>query len=568
MERRLLALGAGLTLVWAVGMARAQQVEPFEVQFSVDIGSDTELSDPQADGDEGFDPGDVYLWRSAPVTPPEEPGGRDGFKDDEYIFGQDPPPDPPFPPVVVPVGSGGEDDYRQFFDLDGHDEIDVDLREFGLPEIPEPVPEWPSPCIFLPEFVYVSFDDDQAPGWPWNDVPVTVPSASGLIYGASGARDEVVGMTVDLAAGWPPYPLLVPPAGVLDEVSIHASLTPNPDAGDPDDDDVDSLDVVRKHEDCPYWYFSPDHEAQMGLDPGDIYLVTPMGPVLIVDDVMNLGLPDGVDVDAFEFTWIEMPARQWAVLGVLFSVDEDDPVTPNVDESGGLNPNVIYYSILTGWSDVFLQEPLQDDVDAITIWLEELDVIPPQIVAAFTVADHSPGAGLVGLPIDLAAITSPAIRTESREEGVQQIDVVFSEPVDPATVDPSVVSVVGWVGGPPPVWITTSLDPTQTVMTINFNPPLPDQDTFTITIANTVTDLAGNPLAGDLDFNIRALQAEVSNSDPGPQVVNAIDLSKIRLNFGADVTIGDNAKYDIVSDGVINALDLSRCRMRFSNTAP
>ncbi|NIM51492.1 MAG: hypothetical protein GTO22_19970 [Gemmatimonadales bacterium] len=67
---------------------------------------------------------------------------------------------------------------------------------------------------------------------------------------------------------------------------------------------------------------------------------------------------------------------------------------------------------------------------------------------------------------------------------------------------------------------------------------------------------------------IRALQGEVDNAGASSQVVNALDLSSVRMKFSADVTVGDNAKYDIVSDGVINALDLSQCRMMFTHTAP
>ena len=54
--------------------ALGQAAELYHFEFSVDIGSDSELSDPQVDGNEGFDPGDVYLWQSAPVPA----GGRDG----------------------------------------------------------------------------------------------------------------------------------------------------------------------------------------------------------------------------------------------------------------------------------------------------------------------------------------------------------------------------------------------------------------------------------------------------------------------------------------------------------
>ncbi|NIM52800.1 MAG: hypothetical protein GTO22_26735, partial [Gemmatimonadales bacterium] len=54
----------------------------------------------------------------------------------------------------------------------------------------------------------------------------------------------------------------------------------------------------------------------------------------------------------------------------------------------------------------------------------------------------------------------------------------------------------------------------------------------------------------------------------GDGTVNAPDLSAVRMHFGADLTVADNAKHDIVSDGAINALDLSYCRIQFTHTAP
>jgi len=362
----------------------------YRFEFSIDIGSDTELSDPYADGDEGFDPGDVYWWQGPPVTPPQVPGGRDGFKDDQLIFGFDilpDPPDPANPPATrVPVGQGGMDQYWEYFDLDGHDQLDVPLIEFGLHGQPldMPVPMWDSLCIHWPEFLMVSFDDDMGPGWPAFDVPVTAPSPAGVLaYGTTQGRDEIIGVTLG------PPPMLPSPIvsvyPIADEITVHMSLRPNPDTADgTDDDDVDSLDIVPGQEPiCQFWYFSPDHEATGidpinggPLDPGDIYLVMPgSGPMVVVDDVYNLGIPDETDVDAFEFTWFEEPGMG-PVLAVLFSVDDDDPITP-WDESGGLDPRMIYVSFLIGFSFEATEEPLPDDIDALTIWRESLEVQQP-----------------------------------------------------------------------------------------------------------------------------------------------------------------------------------------------
>jgi serine protease len=347
-------------------------------EFSLDIGSDTELSDPFRDGDEGFDPGDVYLSQSAPVIPP----GRDGFKDDLVIFNFDPWPDPPDPGygTAVPVGSGSLQDYLNYFDLDGHDQLDVSLFEtewipYEYP-VEMPIPEFASACIYGPEFLVISFDDDMGPGWPMGDVPVSAPSPAGVTsYGSAVGQDEIIGLILTVPGGPPPYPLqqIYP---VMDEVGLHPSLAPDPDnVIEDEDDDVDSLDIVADCEECVHWYFTADHEAHLGLDPGDIYQVTPWGPFRLIDDVIHLGIPDETDVDAFEFVWLENPMDpSTRCLALLYSVDDDDPVTP-WDESGGLDPTMIFGSYLAGFSFP-VTDPLGDDVDALTSWYRPFEPQP------------------------------------------------------------------------------------------------------------------------------------------------------------------------------------------------
>lgn len=114
---------------------------------------------------------------------------------------------------------------------------------------------------------------------------------------------------------------------------------------------------------------SVDHEARLSYDPGDIYEVLPgFGATRVIDDVAHLGLSDDTDVDAFELVWLRHPQGTDKVLAILFSVDDDDPLTRNEDESGGLNPKMIYGSFLTGNHFPLLNMPLDDDVDGLTNW--------------------------------------------------------------------------------------------------------------------------------------------------------------------------------------------------------
>jgi hypothetical protein len=242
-----------------------------------------------------------------------------------------------------------------------------------------------STCVYEPRYLYWSYDDDMAPGWcapvpPGGDVPVTASSPAGMVYGTTAMADELIGATVVPAV---PSAVVTGPFGVASELMVALRLLANPDLGEHEDDDVDSLDAYTMQptgQGCPYWYFSADHEARWGppgaapLDPGDIYLgnhpLVP-GPVLAVDNT-QLGVPNGTDVDAFEFVVLPMPDYPVLALAVLFSVDEDDPQTPLVNESGLLNPNAVYVSFL---SPMAVPPPeflvLEDDVDALTVYPQE-----------------------------------------------------------------------------------------------------------------------------------------------------------------------------------------------------
>ena len=527
------------------GGAADGEVEDYEVtiqdqppdwafEFSLDIGSDIELSDPNTNGNEAADPGDVYRWQSAPIIPP----GRDGFKDDLSIFGMDPNPNPPdfaFPPATrVPVGTGGTiQDYPEFFDLDGHDQLDAEL--YGMEW---PIPQFDSPCVHDPVFLMISYDDDMAPGWPAADVPVTAPSPAGFVYGTTAGQDEIVGVNLAVAAA-PPFPVqAVYP--IADEVTVHPSMVPNPDFTEQDDDDVDSLDIVPSEADvCPYWYFSPDHEAHWGLDPGGIYLATVMvPPAQVIDEAFHLGLPEDTDIDAFEFTWIEDPDGAGGFyLGLLFSVDEDDPLTPlPVDESGGLDPTALYASIMTGSSWQF-SDPLGDDVDALTIWRESL--MPP--CNPLDVRSLKLHAGAVG---ELALNMGVKDGIEPRAGGADKLEIDLDD-------------ASGFLGGvvvncSPTAWtgtITTST--VGNMVTLWFSPPLSGQSYCQITL--------------DCGAQVCVRNCEADMNRNG--FTNTTDASQIKLRFGQTVTAA-NCEWDWDLSGAINTTDYSGAKLRFGYSAP
>jgi hypothetical protein len=365
-------------------------------EFSLDIGSDTEMSDPHQDLDEVFDPGDMYPWNG----PPLPPGGDDGFRDDALIFGVDfwpqAPDGPPSTTGALTCQSTGtpvdEALIGSRFDLDGSDTIGADLLTLIPPSRPLRNPillaQHPIDCVYRPNYLIVSLDDDEAGHYIGTPTTCSVPVNSQSLlsttpsrtYGQSLERDEVLAIAgLNLVS--PPSMHVIDAVGIRDEESLHASLYPNPSIGEQDDDDVDALDVDDAL--CDWWYISGDQEATgvdgggFNIDAGSIYRVNPLGgmPTKVIDDVTHLGLDEATDIDAFEFVWLPHPSVAGNALAMLFSVDADDPLTSLIDESGGLDPRQIYASFFDGThfpylgyenaTSTFVATPLDDNVDGI-----------------------------------------------------------------------------------------------------------------------------------------------------------------------------------------------------------
>lgn len=352
-----------------------------QMLFSLDIGSDAELSDPTLENDEVFDPGDAYAM-GGPLLPL---GGTDGLIDDTFWFVSDPNPNTPDgPPASTGAPTGSNFNpltvQTQYFDMDGLDNLDTDFRTLIYGPGNASIAPFPDACIHDTRFVFLSFDDDDSLHYVSpplaESVPVNSLSPLGAsIFGTTGGKDEVI--EVDFSATVPAIQLFSFP--IYDESMVHPNMIPNPDAANQLDDDVDALDFTPSPTACPYIYFSVDHEAtyidpNIGnpLDPGSVYMALSGGVLEIVNPVTHLGLLPGVDVDAFEFVWLYDVGPNRMGLALLFSVDDNDPLTP-ADESGTLDPATLYYSFLNGWSAPFCLTPMADDVDGISTWTNSLN---------------------------------------------------------------------------------------------------------------------------------------------------------------------------------------------------
>ncbi len=364
-------------------------------EFSLDIGSDAEMSDPNADGDEVFDPGDLYPWGGAALGP----GGADGIRDDALIFGADywpqaPDGPPPVTGALTCQSTGAPIDdvlLGSRFDLDGSDALGQDLVPL-IPPGPLPSPIFLAQhnigCVYRPDNLVVSFDDDDPSHYigsttGYCGIPVDSSGEfdSRPTFGTTQARDEILGIVGVPSVAATVSTQVIGTYPVLDEANLHIDLDPNPDFDEADDDDVDALDAAAAN--CDWHYFCSDHEAtgQSGgfnLDAGGIYRVNPLGgsPVKVVDEFIHLGLDEATDIDAFEFVWLPHPSGGGDALALLFSVSLDDWLTVGIDEDGGLNPRQLYGSFLDGTyfdylgyetpGGMLVPTPFDDDVDALT----------------------------------------------------------------------------------------------------------------------------------------------------------------------------------------------------------
>ena len=347
------------------GIAGVQSIE-----FSVDIGSDAEKSDPTADSNEVFDPGDAYVSSQVPLPS----CGADGSRDDNFYQGFDCFPNAPDCPVPAstraPVGSGFPLPLVEssFGDMDGLDNLDVQLEQFLYGPGTPGIGYFLSTCINDAEYLYVSYEDD-SPELFTNNVTPSVPVNSQPAYVPQTYSTEIFGLAMWGGGVYPKSPAME--WNYLTESQLHINLAPNPTGSDVNDDDVDAIDI--RDNTCSEWYFSLDHEAHgcvAGLNPGAIYRATNAGPVLIVDPQIHLGLPFGTDMQDFEFTWLSglLPPFAYTSLALLYTVDEDDPATLG-DESGGLDPAMIYWSLLDGMPpQEVLLTGLENPIDGLASW--------------------------------------------------------------------------------------------------------------------------------------------------------------------------------------------------------
>ena len=192
-----------------------------------------------------------------------------------------------------------------------------------------------------------------------------------------------------------------------------------------------------------------------------------------------------------------------------------------------------------------------------------VDTEPPTLLAWYSAKTHDRGVGEVLLEIadDDDDFSDP------RSGGIGKLVLEFSEVMDVATFTSSTMRVVGYDANHLPVdlsgtTITCQASGDGSQCEITFVPALPDYARYAMDIAG-VTDLGGNPLAGDSDRIFSALEGDISQD----LRVNVSDLSLVRGARTTLISSDDEAQVraDITCDGRVNVTDLSRVRANRDN---
>ena len=193
------------------------------------------------------------------------------------------------------------------------------------------------------------------------------------------------------------------------------------------------------------------------------------------------------------------------------------------------------------------------------------DVQPPTIQAWYSAAEHGRGAGEA-----LLEINDDGNFSEPRSSGISKLILAFDEPIDPTSFSLMHLNLelagrdangnVQFSG----ISVSISMRNGDTEGVITFSPPLPDYARYLLSVSG-ITDVAGNPLAGDADRIMTALAGDVSCD----LRVNATDLSRVRAARmkSIDPNVAAQVRADVNFDGRVNATDISRVRRRRGNDA-
>ena len=153
---------------------------------------------------------------------------------------------------------------------------------------------------------------------------------------------------------------------------------------------------------------------------------------------------------------------------------------------------------------------------------------------------------------------------EPRLSGLRRLRITFSRAVDPGTMQPGAVTIVGSQNGDLTALVQSlTLDQSETVLSVTLASPVPDADTYTVAVAGTLRDTDGQPVTGDADVAIRVLAGDADGSG----AVTPADILAIRSAAG-DPLAAATAPFDLDCSGAITGADLLAARRHMGAALP
>lgn len=168
----------------------------------------------------------------------------------------------------------------------------------------------------------------------------------------------------------------------------------------------------------------------------------------------------------------------------------------------------------------------------------------PMISEWALLSDHGP-AGEIATPV-------VGVAGEPRDGGLQAMRITFNRPLDPATVSPAAISVVGQNSGDVSglVSAATLVDGGYAIHA-GFSSSPPDGDSYTVAIAPSVAGLDGQAVEGDLDLVVTVCRGDVDGSGQ----TTAADTVALRAKVGQSLGPA-SAAYDVNRSGGITGDDV------------
>jgi hypothetical protein len=190
------------------------------------------------------------------------------------------------------------------------------------------------------------------------------------------------------------------------------------------------------------------------------------------------------------------------------------------------------------WENVVIGDPLA-----------RLDLLP-DAYGWEVVASHGPAG-------DVASSVADGY-IEPRAQGLRTLRVSVGEPIDPASLSPmaDAVTLVGQTHGDQSGRIgSLTLDATGKVLTIALDTPLPNADTYTVTLTPMLTTTGGEAYVGRTTLTISALAGDVNGSGS----VTGADMLAVRPLSGSAATV-ETARIDVSGSGTIGTDDMVAVR--------